>query len=155
MIFRLVISVLVATSLLGFAADGGPATVGSLAWLAGPWQYHSGSSVVEELWTKPAGHTMLGVSRTLKDGRTVEFEFLRIEERDGKLVYLAQPQGRPATEFVATTVSADEVLFENPTNDFPKKIRYRRMNDDCITASVEDGSGSKKIEFPYCRERQR
>lgn len=148
---RIVMCVLIATSLLSFAADEVPAKVDSLAWLTGTWQCHRGSSLVEEHWTRPAGQTMLGMGRTLKDGHTAEFEFLRIEERDGKLVYLAQPQGRPATEFVATSITSNEVLFENPKHDFPKKIRYRRINDQCVTASAEDGTGSKKIEFPHCR----
>jgi hypothetical protein len=42
---------------------------------------------------------MPAVSRTLKDGRMAGFESLRIVERDGGLVYIAQPGGRPPTEF--------------------------------------------------------
>lgn len=88
---RIMICVFVATSLVGLADDGVPAKVDSLAWLAGSWQCRRGAVLVEEHWTRPAGETMLGMGRTLKDGRTAEFEFLRIEERDGKLVYLRAP----------------------------------------------------------------
>ena len=67
---------------------------------------------------------MLAVSRTIKDDRLAAFEFLRIVERDGGLVYIAQPNGRPPTEFVLTGMTADSATFENPAHDFPKMIRY-------------------------------
>ena len=42
------------------------------------------------------GGAMLGVSRTVnKKGKTVAFEYLRIVERDGGLVYVAQPAAGP------------------------------------------------------------
>lgn len=144
--------VLLAFSFASFAADTSAWKIESLAWLAGPWKLVRGATVIEEQWTQPGGATMIGMSRTQAKGKTAAFEFLRIEERDGKLVYIAQPQGGPATEFVATSLTPDGVLFENPNHDFPKKIRYRRVSEKCVTASIEDASGKKKVEFPYCRD---
>ena len=82
---------------------------------------------------------MLAVSRTLKGDRMVAFEFLRIVERDGGLVYVAQPNGRPPTDFVLTEVTADSATFENPAHDFPKMIRYAKRADGALEARVSDG----------------
>jgi Domain of unknown function (DUF6265) len=116
------------------------ATVVQLAWLAGTWSGGDGPVSVEERWTTPAGGAMLAVSRTLKGDRMVAFEFLRIVERDGSLVYIAQPGGRPPTEFALTSISADSATFENPTHDFPKMIRYSRRADGSLEARVSDGN---------------
>lgn len=42
--------------------DGGP-SVAELAWLEGSWTASRGEASIEELWTRPAGGTMLGVNR--------------------------------------------------------------------------------------------
>jgi hypothetical protein len=76
----------------GMAPTGEPA---QLAWLAGSWVFVEGDAVSEEVWTRPNGGTMLGVNRTVVDGRTVHFEYLRIEQGPEGVVYLASPGGRP------------------------------------------------------------
>jgi hypothetical protein len=116
------------------------ATVAQLAWLAGTWSGGDGPVSFEERWTAPAGGAMLAVSRTLKGDRMVSFEFLRIVERDGSLVYIAQPGGRPPTKFALTAITADSATFENPAHDFPKMIRYRKRADGSLEARVSDGN---------------
>src|SRR6185295_7050093 len=78
------------------------ATIAQVAWIAGMWSGGVGGATFEERWTPPAGGAMLAVSRTLKGDRMVAFEFLRIVERSGGRVYIAQPDGRPPTDFVLT-----------------------------------------------------
>lgn len=114
-------------------------TLTQLAWLAGTWSGGDGPITFEERWTPPAGGAMLAVSRTLKGDRMVAFEFLRIVERNGTLVYIAQPDGRPPTEFTLTAIAADSATFENPMHDFPKMIRYSRRADGTLEARVSDG----------------
>ena len=115
-------------------------TVTQLAWLAGTWRSADGPTFFEERWTPAAGGAMLAVSRTLKSDRMVAFEFLRIVERDGSLVYIAQPNGRPPTEFTLTAITPQMVTFENPTHDFPKMIRYSMRGDGSLEARVSDGA---------------
>ncbi|MCB1009826.1 MAG: hypothetical protein KDB94_13155, partial [Acidobacteria bacterium] len=47
-----------------------PARVEALAWLAGCWAPDGGESGSVEQWTAPAGGTMLGLSRTIRNGTT-------------------------------------------------------------------------------------
>ena len=80
------------------AAQGGRAgaakSLADLAWMAGSWVSTDGAKTTEEHWTKPAGGIMLGLHRDVEGAKTA-FEFLRIEEKAGKITYLAMPQGRP------------------------------------------------------------
>jgi hypothetical protein len=126
------------------------ASIAQLGWLPGVWRGDAGPVSYEERWTPAAGGTMLAVSRTLRGDRLAAFEFLRIVERDGGLVYIAQPQGRPPTEFVLTSVGADSVTFENPSHDFPKMIRYARRADGRLEARVSDG-GQRGETFVFAR----
>jgi hypothetical protein len=126
------------------------ATISQLAWLVGTWKGGGGPVVVEERWTPAAGGAMLAVSRTLKGDRMVAFEFLRIVERNGGLVYVAQPNGQPPTEFTLTMLSADGATFENPEHDFPKVIRYASRADGTLEARVSDG-GQKGETFVFRR----
>lgn len=94
---------------------------------------------------------MLGLSRTVADGRTVAFEFLRIESRADGVVYVAQPQGRPPVEFKLTQRSENRAVFENPQHDHPKVIRYSKEADGSLRAEIEgDEKGKhKKMEFKF------
>ena len=124
------------------------ATIRDVAWIEGAWG-SAGTSTVEERWTPAAGGAMLGVSRTLRGDRMTEFEFLRIVERDGGLVYIAQPGGRTPTEFTLTKLEATSATFENPTHDFPKMIRYSKRADGAIEASISAGAGSKPMSWVF------
>lgn len=129
--------------------------ISQLGWLSGDWQTAPGGRAqIEEHWTQPGGGSMLGMSRTVAGNRTAEFEFLRIEQRDDGIYYVAQPKGRcPATDFKLTRVGSQEAVFENPQHDFPKRLIYRKMADDSLTATIDGGEGTKAITFQFRRGR--
>ncbi len=95
------------------------------------------------------------MGRTLKDGKTVFFEYLRIEARADGIFYVAHPKARPGTDFKLTRLTANEALLENPTHDNPKKILYRKNPDGSLTACVEGDEKGIPIseEFHYLRMR--
>jgi len=117
-----------------------------LRFMEGDWRGESGKARIEEHWIEAAGGIMLGVSRTIVSGKTVAFEFLRIEAREDGVFYVAQPNGRPGTDFKLTKVSAGEAVFENPQHDHPKLIRYR-LGDDTLVAEVEGDEGKREFRF--------
>ena len=139
-------AVVVSLVLLALSADGAAqsvpvrASITQIAWLAGAWSGGSGPVSFEERWTAAAGGAMLAVSRTIKGDRMVTFEFLRIVERDGTLIYIAQPDGRPPTEFRLSAISADSATFTNEAHDFPKLIAYAKRPDGTLEARVSDGN---------------
>jgi len=128
------------------------AAMDDLAWLAGAWVGTRGKSSIEERWSPPLGGAMLGVSRTVSGGRMVAFEFLRIVERDGGLVYIAQPGGAAPTEFVLTERGATRAVFENPRHDFPQRIVYERSAEGELTASIGFAKGGRPRLFEFKRE---
>lgn len=137
------------------AAAAAPAPVATdLSWLRGCWTLTSpDGSVTQEHWLPPAGGALLGVSRTVADGRMVSHEFLSIAAVDGRLVYVARPSGQPETAFPVVTASDTEVVFENPTHDFPTRIVYRKGKNGTVSARIEgtlDGA-PQAMDFPYQR----
>lgn len=98
----------------------------------------------------PSGGSMIGMGRTIAGGKTVEFEYLRIEERAGQIYYVASPKGRcPGTDFNLTRLAPQEAVFENPEHDFPKRIIYRKNPDGSLTASIDGGPATKSMMFTY------
>lgn len=132
-------------------------TISELAWMSGGWQTAAGGRAqIEEHWMAPSGNSMIGMGRTVAGGRTVEFEYLRIEERDGQIYYVASPKGRcPGTDFKLTRLAAQEAVFENPEHDFPKRIIYRKNSDGSLTASIDGAAGTKSMTFTYRPMKQR
>ena len=127
-------------------------TLADISWIAGDWQTEPGGRrQIEEHWTAVAGASMLGMGRTVAGDKTVEFEYLRIEQRADGIYYVAHPKARcPGTDFKLTRASATEAIFENPQHDFPKRIIYRKT-DNGLTASIDGGEGTKAISFAYRR----
>ena len=128
-------------------------TLTDISWIAGDWQTAPGGRrQIEEHWTQAAGGSMMGMSRTVAGEKTVEFEYLRIEQRADGIYYVAHPQARcPGTDFKLTRASASEAVFENPQHDFPKRIIYRKSGDDSLSASIDGGEGSKARTFTFRR----
>jgi hypothetical protein len=128
------------------------ATTADLAFLAGCWKFEAKGRVVEEHWMAPAGGSLLGISRTMLNGKTTEFEFLQIRDLADGLTLIAKPSSQPEAKFVLLSKTGDEVVFENPTHDFPQRIRYR-LNGTALTARVEGTLKGKErgIDFPYTR----
>ena len=84
---------------------------------------------------------MLAINRTTPASGRAAFEYLRIEERKDGLVFVASPSGKGATDFPLADFGADFVQFENPTHDFPKRIRYERTKSGDLHARVSGDPG--------------
>jgi hypothetical protein len=131
------------------------ATVGEVAWLVGDWagtRGEGGAIAFEERWGPPLGGAMLATARTVSRGRMTAFEYLRIVERDGGLVYVAQPNGAAPTEFVLTEVSATRAVFDNPRHDYPKRIVYELSAEGRLTATTGFMKGGTPRRMEFTRE---
>lgn len=133
--------------------------IADVAWIAGAWVgTRSSGSSIEERWSPPLGGAMLAVSRTVNtSGKMVAFEYLRIVEREGGLVYVAQPGGAPKTEFVLTEFGTTEAggkraVFDNPRHDYPKRIVYELSADGKLSASTGYMKGGTPRRYEFARE---
>ena len=97
---------------------------------------------------------MLGVGRTIKNGKTVEYESLQIRKNtEGKVVYVALPSGQKETTFTATSVAEKSVTFENLQHDFPQSIVYRLLSGDRLVVRIEgiQNGNLRGVDFPMKR----
>src|SRR3954453_9955567 len=123
-----------------------------LAWLSGCWEMSRNGRHVIEQWTPAEGNTLLGVSRTVVDGKTTEYEFVIIRKGANGLEYVAKPSGQAEAAFAATRISATEAVFENPQHDFPTRIVYTRDGETLLAAVEGPSAGrTRRIEYPYTR----
>ena len=120
-------------------------------WMAGAWIAETPDGKwVEEFWTPARAGVMLGAGRSGK-GDTVEWwEQTRIERADGKLRFCALPKGQAGACFAATKVDEFEVAFENPANDFPVRVTYRRDGDDLL-AEISGPGGANPQRWRFRR----
>ena len=136
------------------AADAPAAkpTIAALGWLAGTWGFERNGRDVREQWMPPDGGTMIGMSRTVSKGKTIEYEFLLLREGEGgDIFYVAKPARQPEAAFKLVKLTANEAVFENPQHDFPQRILYTRKDDGTLLAAIEgtkDGR-TRRVEFPY------
>jgi hypothetical protein len=120
--------------------------------MSGDWRQQDRTGFTDEHWTHPAGGSMLGMSRLVANGKTVFFEYLRIEARPDGLYYIAHPKARPGVEFKLARCAQGEALFENPQNDHPQRILYRQTPGG-LFARIEGQQGGKAVasDFVYTR----
>ena len=120
-----------------------------LSWLSGCWDNGDSLRRYEEQWMKPAGTSILGVSRTVAKGRTVAYEFLRIQKQaSGDIYYVAQPSGQVQDSFKLAKYDKRALFFENPQHDFPQRIIYR-LNGNLLIARIEGTSKGKQKGFDF------
>ncbi len=145
-------------SLMASASAAAPSTAEVTAqdfgWLAGCWASDGREPGSGEMWTAPAGGTLLGVQRTVKGGRTVASEFLQIRENDdGGIEYVALPSGQELTVFRLIAMTDQQATFENPEHDFPQRVIYLRPEDGLLVGRIEgtiDGR-ERSVDFPMRR----
>jgi hypothetical protein len=147
----------IAAMLLALAAGAlhaQEADLARLGWLAGCWKSAAGEAGSEEQWMPAAGGTMMGMGRTVKQGKAVSHEFMQIRAGEGgALAFVAHPSGQKSAAFPLLRMSADEVVFENAQHDFPQRVAYRREGDSKLAARIEGmRNGSLRvIAFPMER----
>ena len=101
--------------------------VTNLSWLSGCWEgnYANGRTVSEQ-WMKPLGNVMMGMSRTVKNRKTIAFENVRLEQTDdGSISYIANPSGQQEARFSLVEPANTKVVFENSTTRLPAENHLR------------------------------
>lgn len=143
---KLILAALLLAAPLAAEAPKGATLPG---WMAGTWMTEEGASWTDEVWTDPRGGIMLGLSRSGFGSQLDSWETIRIEQRrDGTMVYVAQPHGKPAVEFPMVLISEEAVEFANPAHDYPQRIRYSRQGK-LLVAEISLLDGSRAMRWNY------
>ncbi|HTP75154.1 MAG TPA: DUF6265 family protein [Burkholderiaceae bacterium] len=129
------------------------APLDELGWLAGCWTAERGDSGSAEMWMAAAGASVLGMSRTVRSGRTVAHEFMQIVDGADGLTFIAMPSAKAPASFRAIRVEPRRVVFENPDKDFPQRVIYESPDDATLIGHIEgrhDGR-DRRVDFPMKR----
>jgi hypothetical protein len=107
----------------------------------------------EENFSIAGAGTMLGWSRTTRNGRLGSWEFSRIVDDVDDIYLEVWPNGErsPARFRLSDYVPDARAVFEDPDHDFPRRIRYQRIQDDLLEIRVDDGNGGGLSVGTYVR----
>jgi hypothetical protein len=130
-----------------------PFFISELHWMAGCWAPDGRERGSVEQWMAPAGNAMLGMSRIMRDGEMIAFEYMRIVEQGSSLRLIASPSGQDTAEFSMKHLGDSVVIFENLQHDFPQQIMYQLVDSEHMLGRIEGmtSSGKTHIEFPMTR----
>lgn len=129
------------------------AKVSPMNWLSGCWESRGANKQITEQWTRPLGGMMFGIGQTVRNGKTVSYEIMRIAETETGLTFISKPsENRDETRFKLIKYSEREATFENPDHDFPQRIIYRPRGKK-LKARIEGNNNGKflGIDFAYLR----
>jgi hypothetical protein len=109
----------------------------NLSWMAGVWSETKAGVVTREVWLAPVGGAMSGATQTNRPGRPPRHEFETITTgADGAVVYTPIIQGVAPTPFALKPGPDGEAVFERVSDEFPKRVIYRRCGPD-LCARIE------------------
>lgn len=126
--------------------------------MTGHWEGEANGVSSEEIWLEPRGGMMLGLHRDLPASGRASFEYLRIENENDGIVYMASPGGAPPTPFLLVSSGVKEsrrAVFENPGHDFPERITYWLGEDGQLHARVEGRIDGKPASREWIWSRRR
>ena len=107
-------------------------------WLTGEWLMEDQLS--GETWSYvPVEDRMDGRSWKIQGNDTVYLETMQIIHRRDKLFFMAEPSGSGPVYFEIVDSGSDYFVSENPFNDFPSRIEYRRTGNELNARISSEG----------------
>ncbi len=146
--------------------DNIKADIEGLSFLEGRWVTEIQGDSLEEVWSSPAGGTIIGMFRWIKKGKVWLYESFAIAEGDGGITMWFrhfdakfscwEEKDKPLT-FKLAHLTKNEALFEHVGEGDAWFIRYRLADENSLTVTLEGAKGSKrkKTEFQYKRAKQK
>ncbi len=121
-------------------------------WLVGEWERaneEEGRSTFEN-WKKENDSTYVGFGFTLKGQDTVWYENTIFATRDGMWkLQVSLKDSEASVDFKATNFDENSFVVENPENDFPKVITYKKEGEKLI-AEISDAD--MKIGYDFVKK---
>jgi hypothetical protein len=130
-------------------------TLDALDWLQGCWKGSVNERDFREQWLPSGGGMMIGAGHTVMQGKTQDYEYLRLETRPDGLYYVTLPSGQKEASFKLSGTLHDEHsdadiwTFTNTADAFPQRILYRRGHEGWLYAGVEGTLNGEDREVIY------
>ncbi len=126
-------------------------------WLAGSWFAEFDGTRAEATWTRFDADIALGTTRRIQNGKVVFSELRRIRRTDEGITFQAwqahgdQLQG--GGKFTLIRHSDTEIVFEYPTNPFPRLIVFRKQGADGMISRIEGTVEGKEVSREFVWKR--
>jgi hypothetical protein len=137
------------------AAPSEPQRLEALDWLSGCWRGSVNERLFREHWLPLAGGMMVGAGQVVMQGRTIDYQYLRMEARDDGVHYVIFGENGQHADFRLASIARDEAneatvfTFERPGGAFPQRVVYRRATKGWLYASVEGTLSGKERNVIY------
>jgi len=121
------------------------------AWLLGNWGSTTAEGRLVENWRKVDEMQFNGESYFIVDKDTVFAETVVLEQVVGKVSFTVTVPGQNdemPVRFDLTSITDDQMVFENPKHDYPSKIIYQHVGNDSLIAEisgVQKGKPAKEL----------
>ncbi|AXG75014.1 hypothetical protein DVK85_12540 [Flavobacterium arcticum] len=128
-----------------------------VSWLIGNWGATSNQGTLIENWQKTNDSVYNGQSFFIIENDTVFAEHIALEEVNGKLTYIVNVSGQnnnKPVRFEMTSITNNQIIFENPEHDFPTKIIYNNVTNDSLVAEISGIKNGKPNSQKFTMARQ-
>ena len=120
--------------------------IGQATWLVGAWKSAQPEGIAYEIWSKENDTCLAGKSFLVRGPDTIPMETMKLKQTGKDLLYIptvnGQNGGQPVS-FTLTSGASEEMVFENPTHDFPQKITYKHVTPDSLFAAISGKMGGQ------------
>ncbi|HUQ81507.1 MAG TPA: DUF6265 family protein [Gemmatimonadaceae bacterium] len=126
----------------------------SISFMAGCWTGPSSNgATIEERYSEAADNMVIGMTRYVRNGRVVDFEFTTIQRSDTAFVMTPHPKGVKSDPFALKEIADGRAVWENLKHDFPQRIIYRTGSDGTLVARIEGTTprGERHLEWTMHR----
>ena len=135
-------------------------SVQNLGFLVGHWRGEIDSDIVEEYWLPENHSNMACVFRCIKKGEIYIYELVTLIERGDEIHMLLRHFDKNFTaweekdvprDFVATELSAREVIFIDTRNPGGGFLRYDTSKDDTLEFYDHEPDGSVNFSLSFTK----
>ena len=126
----------------------------AISFMTGCWTGASpNGATIEEHYTEASENLLIGMTRYVRNGRVVDFEFTTVERTDTSFVMTPRPKGVKSDAFPLKAVADGRAIWENLKHDFPQRVIYRRGDGGALVARIEGMTpkGERHIEWTMRR----
>ncbi len=121
-------------------------------WLPGKWENNSAEGNLLESWKKVNDSVYDGESYFIKGKDTLHFETIQLNQKGENLLYVSTIRGqnndKPVT-FLLGKSTEKQLVFENPKNNYPKKITYSLIAKEGLVIEISGIQQGKSSSDKY------
>jgi hypothetical protein len=122
-------------------------------WLLGEWESRDGDKTFTETWRQLSEATFEGQGVTMKGGKQVDGESLRLAQMEKGVFYVSKvAHNRLPVAFELIVCEPQRLVFENAAHDFPKRLEYVATSAETMKVVVTDGK-EKGFTLRFTRKR--